>query len=326
MFDLLINMTIFLPLFGFLLSQLLKKDAKNHYAPLMCTTFMAMALLAAVLLVNNIGFGEVHQTHLWTWFKVKSLKAEWGFYIDTLSLTMILVVCCVSTLVHLYSFGYMHNDKEIGKFFSYLSFFTFAMLVLVCSPNLLQLFAGWEAVGLASYLLIGFWYDKENPPAAAMKAFIVNRVGDVGLVAGIGLLFYIFNTIDIPTILQKLPLMDATQTVHFFTNMPIVNAIGLCFLLAVMGKSAQFGLHVWLPDAMEGPTPVSALIHAATMVTAGIFLICRFSALFELTPHTQMVMLMLGALTSIFAGIVACTQTDIKKIIAYSTCSQLGYM
>lgn len=325
--DLLISLIVFLPLMGFIIGNLFTENAKNKHAPLICTTFLGISFVSALLLSLNLKFGHVHYTHLWTWFKIKNLKVDWGMFVDSLSLIMILLVTFISALVHLYSFGYMKNDHHKGKFFTLLSFFTFAMLLLITAPNLLQLFVGWEGVGLASYLLIGFWYKKKLPPTAAMKAFIVNRVGDVGLVAAIGLIFSTFNTVEISSIFTKITASnDAVKTLHLFFNMKTFDLIGLCLFLGAMGKSAQFGLHTWLADAMEGPTPVSALIHAATMVTAGIFLVCRFSPLFELAPIAQTVMLIVGCLTALFAGYIALTQNDIKKIIAYSTCSQLGYM
>ncbi|PIZ34089.1 MAG: NADH-quinone oxidoreductase subunit L [Alphaproteobacteria bacterium CG_4_10_14_0_8_um_filter_37_21] len=327
MFDLLISLAVFLPLAGFIVGSLFPERYKNNHAPLICTAFLGVSFVSTFLLAINLKFGQIHYTQLWTWFKIKNLRVDWGMLIDSLSLTMVLLVTFISTLVHIYSLGYMHNDHHKGKFFTLLSLFTFAMLLLVTAPNLLQLFVGWEGVGLASYLLIGFWYKKENPPTAAMKAFIVNRVGDVGLVAAIGFIFYIFSTVEFMPIFTKIAVSSySKQTLHLFGNMPAFDLIGLCLLLAAMGKSAQFGLHTWLPDAMEGPTPVSALIHAATMVTAGIFLICRFSNLFELAPIAQIVMLIVGSVTALFAGYTALTQNDIKKVIAYSTCSQLGYM
>lgn len=327
MFDLLIFLAVFLPLAGFIVGNLFPDRYKNKHAPLICTTFLSVSFISALLLTINLKFGNVYHTHLWTWFKIKNLKVDWGMFIDSLSLTMVLLITFISTLVHIYSLGYMHNDHNKGKFFTLLSFFTFAMLLLVTAPNLLQLFVGWEGVGLASYLLIGFWYTKDRPPSAAMKAFIVNRVGDVGLVAAIGFIFYTFNTIELTAIFTKIAESNhSTQTLHLFGDMQAFDLVGLCLLLGAMGKSAQLGLHTWLPDAMEGPTPVSALIHAATMVTAGIFLICRFSHLFELAPIAQTAMLIVGSITALFAGYVALTQNDIKKIIAYSTCSQLGYM
>lgn len=325
MLSILTILTVFLPLLGFATTNLLKE--KNKYGPYICTFLLIASFASSAVLAISLGFGSVHHVHLWTWFKVGDLKANWGFLVDALSLTMLLVVTLISALVHVYSFGYMHNDKHIGKFFSYLSFFTFTMLLLVSAPNLLQLFVGWEGVGLASYLLIGFWYKKESAANAGMKAFVVNRVGDVGLVAAIGFLFATFGSLDFTIIFSKLMSgSNLPSTIHLFQDIPTFELIGFCLLFGAMGKSAQFGLHTWLPDAMEGPTPVSALIHAATMVTAGIFLICRFSPIFEMAPITRSVMLIVGSLTAFFAASVALTQTDIKRIIAYSTCSQLGYM
>lgn len=317
--------SVFLPLLAFVLTCFLSTSSKNKYAPWVCTLLMGGSFLCAILITFLLNFGPVHEIKLFTWVKVENLKINWGIYIDALSLTMICVVNFVSLLVHVYSFGYMNHDKNIGKFFSLLSLFTFFMLILVCAPNMMQLFFGWEGVGLASYLLIGFWYEKEAPPAAAMKAFIVNRVGDIGLIAALGLLFFSYETLEFNEIFSQLKL-QVPSTVNFFGGVPTFELIACALILGAMGKSAQFGLHTWLPDAMEGPTPVSALIHAATMVTAGVFLLCRFSFLIELAPFAKSLLLIIGTITCFFAASVATTQTDIKRIIAYSTCSQLGYM
>lgn len=317
--------SIFLPLLGFLLTCFLSKQTKNKYAPWVCSFLMGGSFLCAVLIALVLNFGPVHEVKLFTWFKIENLKVNWGIYIDALSLTMICVVNFVSLLVHIYSFGYMSHDKNIGKFFSFLSLFTFFMLILVCAPNMMQLFFGWEGVGLASYLLIGFWFEKEAPPAAAMKAFIVNRIGDLGLIAALGLLFFSYETLEFNEIFSQLN-VRVPASINFFGGVPTFELIACALILGAMGKSAQFGLHTWLPDAMEGPTPVSALIHAATMVTAGVFLLCRFSFLIELAPYAKLFLLIIGTITCFFAASVAITQTDIKRIIAYSTCSQLGYM
>ncbi len=261
-----------------------------------------------------------------SWFTAGDLTVDWAFRIDALTRVMLVVVTSVSTLVHLYSIGYMEEDPHRPRFFAYLSLFTFAMLMLVTADNLVQMFFGWEGVGLASYLLIGFWYEKPSANAAAMKAFIVNRVGDFGFSLGIFLVFVLFGSVAFDGIFPKI---DAVKdaTFHFLGHE--WNALTLaCLLLfmGAMGKSAQFLLHTWLPDAMEGPTPVSALIHAATMVTAGVFMVARLSPLFEVAPDALIVVTVIGGITSFFAATIGLVQNDIKRVIAYSTCSQLGYM
>ncbi|CAO5679688.1 MAG: NADH-quinone oxidoreductase subunit L [Holosporales bacterium] len=327
MLDTFVILAVFLPLLGFLTSLFLSTEQKNKIIPILTTVLMFLSFLSVIGIIFSLKFGNVHQVQLFTWFKIELLKVNWGLFIDSLSLTMLLVVAIISTLVHVYSFGYMNLDKNKGKFFALLSFFTFFMNILVTGANIVQLFFGWEGVGLASYLLIGFWFQKEAPPLAAEKAFIVNRIGDVGLIAAIGLMFYTFETLEIVDMVSMMcnPSMQS-KTIHFIYKLNAFEVIGFCLLLGAMGKSAQFGLHIWLPDAMEGPTPVSALIHAATMVTAGIFLICRFSPLFELTIFAKSAILIIGTITTFFAATIAMVQTDIKRIIAYSTCSQLGYM
>ncbi|MDP9422253.1 MAG: NADH-quinone oxidoreductase subunit L [Pseudomonadota bacterium] len=255
-----------------------------------------------------------------------ALDVDWALRVDTLTAVMLVVVTSVSSLVHLYSWGYMEEDPSQPRFFAYLSLFSFAMLMLVTADSLVQMFFGWEGVGLASYLLIGFWYHKPSANAAALKAFVVNRVGDFGFSLGIFGTFLVFGTVSIPAILEAAPGM-AGSTIGF-AGMRVDTMTLLCLLLFVgaMGKSAQLGLHTWLPDAMEGPTPVSALIHAATMVTAGVFMVCRLSPMFEASPDALMVVTYVGAATAIFAATVGTVQNDIKRVIAYSTCSQLGYM
>ncbi len=255
-----------------------------------------------------------------------AMNVDWALRVDTLTAVMLVVVTSVSSLVHLYSWGYMSEDPSQPRFFAYLSLFSFAMLMLVTADSLVQMFFGWEGVGLASYLLIGFWYHKPSANAAAMKAFVVNRVGDFGFSLGIFGTFLVFGTVSIPAILAAAPAM-AGSTIGF-AGMNVDTMTLLCLLLFVgaMGKSAQLGLHTWLPDAMEGPTPVSALIHAATMVTAGVFMVCRLSPMFETSATAMNVVTYVGAATAIFAATVGTSQTDIKRVIAYSTCSQLGYM
>jgi NADH-quinone oxidoreductase subunit L len=261
-----------------------------------------------------------------TWIQSGTLTVDWALRVDALTAVMLVVVTTVSSLVHLYSWGYMEEDPSQPRFFAYLSLFSFAMLMLVTADSLVQMFFGWEGVGLASYLLIGFWYHKPSANAAALKAFVVNRVGDFGFSLGIFGTFLVFGTVSIPAILAAAPGM-AGSTIGF-AGMRVDTMTILCLLLFIgaMGKSAQLGLHTWLPDAMEGPTPVSALIHAATMVTAGVFMVCRLSPMFETSVTAMHVVTWVGALTCIFAATVGCAQNDIKRVIAYSTCSQLGYM
>jgi NADH-quinone oxidoreductase subunit L len=261
-----------------------------------------------------------------TWIHSGALNVDWALRLDSLTAVMLVVVTTVSSLVHLYSWGYMEEDPSQPRFFAYLSLFSFAMLMLVTADSLVQMFFGWEGVGLASYLLIGFWYHKPSANAAALKAFVVNRIGDFGFSLGIFGTFLVFGTVSIPAILAAAPTM-AGSTIGF-AGMHVGTMTLLCLLLFVgaMGKSAQLPLHTWLPDAMEGPTPVSALIHAATMVTAGVFMVCRLSPMFEVSETAKHVVTYVGAATCIFAATVGCAQNDIKRVIAYSTCSQLGYM
>ena len=271
--------------------------------------------------------GNTRTTELFTWFSSGSFQASWALKVDTLTSVMFIVVTYVSTVVHIYSIGYMSEDPSIPRFMAYLSFFTFAMLTLVSADNLVQMFFGWEGVGFASYLLIGFWYHKKSACDAAIKAFLVNRVGDIGFALGIALTFYIFQTVNFTDIFAQAQ-NQSTRTLSIFglTEVHALTAAGLLLFVGAMGKSAQLGLHTWLPDAMEGPTPVSALIHAATMVTAGVFMLVRLSPVFEYAPFALEVVTYVGAATAIFAATVGLTQTDIKRVIAYSTCSQLGYM
>jgi NADH-quinone oxidoreductase subunit L len=260
------------------------------------------------------------------WMAVDGFNVQWALRYDTLSAVMVAMVTFIATLIHIYSVGYMSHDGTIPRFFAYLSLFTFAMLMLVTSDNLVQLFFGWEGVGLASYLLIGYWYDRPSACRAAIKAFVVNRVGDLFFACGIALVFLVFGTVGFPEIFADVP-AHANDTYRVFgTDFRAYEVIGVLLFLGAMGKSAQIGLHTWLPDAMEGPTPVSALIHAATMVTAGVFLMARMSPLLEYAPHALGFVTFIGATTALFAATIGCVQTDIKRIIAYSTCSQLGYM
>ena len=296
--------------------------------PMYLTT--AFLIISAILSwVNFVGFlheGHDQKVEVLKWISSGALNANWAFRIDTLTSVMLVVVNTVSALVHIYSLGYMSHDEHQPRFFAYLSLFTFAMLMLVTSDNLIQMFFGWEGVGLASYLLIGFWFKKDSANAAAIKAFVVNRVGDFGFALGIFGCFLVFGSVEFDAIFRAAP-AAVGKHLPFLSWAPDTLTI-LCLLLfmGAMGKSAQFLLHTWLPDAMEGPTPVSALIHAATMVTAGVFLVARMSPLFELAPIASNVVIVIGALTAFFAATVGLVQNDIKRVIAYSTCSQLGYM
>jgi NADH-quinone oxidoreductase subunit L len=301
--------------------------AGSRAAELITTGLLFICAALSWFTLVDVGFMHHDaRIELFPWITSGDLQVSWSLRVDTLTAVMLVVVNTVSSLVHLYSIGYMDEDPYRPRFFSYLSLFTFAMLMLVTADNLVQLFFGWEGVGLASYLLIGFWYQKPSANAAAIKAFIVNRVGDFGFALGIFAIFALIGSTDFDTIFGAAPKL-AGKTIDFFGWHP--DALTLtCLLLfmGAMGKSAQFLLHTWLPDAMEGPTPVSALIHAATMVTAGVFMVARLSPLFELAPNAQAVVMFIGATTAFFAATVGLVQNDIKRIVAYSTCSQLGYM
>lgn len=297
----------------------------------------ATGLLFLTALLSWITFltfdGETRIIEIFRWIESGSLSTSWSIRLDRLTAIMLIVISTVSALVHLYSFGYMDHDPQYKegesykpRFFAYLSFFTFAMLMLVTSDNLVQMFFGWEGVGVASYLLIGFYYRKPSAGAAAMKAFIVNRVGDFGFSLGIFALFFLTDSINLGTIFAATPDLAETTVSFLWTDWNAANLIAFLLFVGAMGKSAQLILHTWLPDAMEGPTPVSALIHAATMVTAGVFLVCRMSPLMEVAPEATTFITVLGATTAFFAATVGLVQTDIKRVIAYSTCSQLGYM
>ncbi|MBA16225.1 MAG: NADH-quinone oxidoreductase subunit L [Sphingomonas sp.] len=323
-----IHFIILLPLLAFIVAGLSNR-AFGIVFPKLVTTgalFIACALSWSIFIPFLTGGGSESVAPVFTWIESGDLDVSWGLRVDALTAVMLVVITSVSALVHLYSWGYMSEDPDQPRFFAYLSLFTFAMLMLVTADNLLQMFFGWEGVGLASYLLIGFWFKKPSANAAAIKAFVVNRVGDLGFMMGIFGTFLVFGTISIPAILEAAPGM-AGSTIGFL-GMRVDTMTLLCILLFIgaMGKSAQLGLHTWLPDAMEGPTPVSALIHAATMVTAGVFMVCRLSPMFE-TSHAAMTFItVIGAATCFFAATVGVVQTDIKRVIAYSTCSQLGYM
>ncbi len=295
----------------------------------------ALVFLAAILSwVLFIGFdGETEKYVLLRWVDSGTLAADWAIRMDRMTTIMLVVVNSVSALVHLYSFGYMAHDENWSddepyraRFFAYLSFFTFTMLTLVTSDNLVQLFFGWEGVGVASYLLIGFYFKKPSANAAAMKAFVVNRVGDFALILGMATLYYLTDSIRYDDIFAAIPKIAETNLQFLWLDVNAANLIGVLLFIGAMGKSAQLFLHTWLPDAMEGPTPVSALIHAATMVTAGVFLVCRMSPLFEVATEAKLMITYIGGFTAFFAATVGLVQNDIKRVIAYSTCSQLGYM
>ncbi|HEY0235632.1 MAG TPA: NADH-quinone oxidoreductase subunit L, partial [Afipia sp.] len=292
-------------------------------------TTVLLLTSAALSWITFVNVGLLHQdlrVDLFPWINSGDLKIAWTLRVDTLTAVMLVVVTTVSSLVHLYSTGYMHEDPNRPRFMAYLSLFTFAMLMLVTADNLVQLFFGWEGVGLASYLLIGFWFQKPSANAAAIKAFVVNRVGDFGFALGIFALFAMVGSTDFETIFASAPGLVG-KTIHLFRwDVDALTFICLLLFMGAMGKSAQFLLHTWLPDAMEGPTPVSALIHAATMVTAGVFMVARLSPLFELAPNAKAFVMLIGGTTALFAATIGLVQNDIKRVIAYSTCSQLGYM
>ena len=318
---------IFLPLLGFLFCFLLGKQFNYKVYQISTTSILFLCTLFSwIIFIQFINNKETEIIFILNWITSGNFIVDWSIRLDTLTAVMFIVVTTVSACVHLYSIGYMEEDPSKIRFMGYLSLFTFFMLVLVSSNNLLQMFFGWEGVGLASYLLIGFWHHKDSANKAAIKAFVVNRVGDFGYAIGIAGIFYIFGTISFDSIFSQVDQFSEHQIQFLSFSFPTLDF--LCFLLFIgaMGKSAQLGLHTWLPDAMEGPTPVSALIHAATMVTAGVFLVARMSPIYEFATFTNLFITFIGAATAIFAASIALTQNDIKRVIAYSTCSQLGYM
>ncbi len=318
---------LFLPLVGAIFAGLLGRFTGPRPAEVITTTLVLITALLSWLAFYQVAIqGEEQRIELLRFITSGDLKAVWSLRIDTLTAVMLVVVTTVSGLVHLYSIGYMEEDPHRPRFFAYLSLFTFAMLALVTADDFVQLFFGWEGVGLASYLLIGFWYHKPAAYAAAIKAFIVNRVGDFGFALGIFAVFTLFNSVQYDTVFASAP-DHVGETMQFLSwRVDALTLICLLLFMGAMGKSAQFLLHTWLPDAMEGPTPVSALIHAATMVTAGVFMVARLSPLFELAPIALGFVAIIGATTAFFAATVGLVQTDIKRVVAYSTCSQLGYM
>ncbi|MBK9220334.1 MAG: NADH-quinone oxidoreductase subunit L [Uliginosibacterium sp.] len=312
------------PLAGALIAGLLGKLIGRRASHLVAVLGVAIAFIASVVIFRDVQAGNTFNGSIYTWANSGRLNFEIGFLIDSLTVMMMLVVTFVSLMVHIYTIGYMAEDAGYQRFFSYISLFTFAMLMLVMSNNFLQLFFGWEAVGLVSYLLIGFWYTRPTAIYANLKAFLVNRVGDFGFLLGIGLLVSLTGSLNYAEVFAKAPVL--AEMLVPSTDWPAMTAICLCLFVGAMGKSAQVPLHVWLPDSMEGPTPISALIHAATMVTAGIFMVARISPLFELSETALSFVMVIGATTALFMGFLGIVQNDIKRVVAYSTLSQLGYM
>lgn len=323
-----IQLIVFLPLLAAIVAGFGNRIIGNVPAKLVTTgaLFLSCALSWPIFISYVAGVATPEVVPVLQWIQSGDLNFDWALRVDTLTAVMLVVVTTVSALVHLYSWGYMDEDPDQPRFFAYLSLFTFAMLMLVTADNLVQMFFGWEGVGLASYLLIGFWFKKPSANAAAIKAFVVNRVGDLGFMLGIFGTYLVFGTVSINEILEAAPAMAGSTITFAGMRWDTMTILCLLLFIGAMGKSAQLGLHTWLPDAMEGPTPVSALIHAATMVTAGVFMVCRLSPMFETSDVALTVVTVVGACTAIFAATVGLVQTDIKRVIAYSTCSQLGYM
>jgi NADH-quinone oxidoreductase subunit L len=318
---------VFLPLLAAIIAGLFGRwigDRGAQYVT--CGAVSLGALLSLVAFVQVCYGGEIRLVEIFTWIDSGAFEVAWALRIDQLTAVMLVVVNLVSAIVHIYSIGYMSHDPHVPRFMSYLSLFTFAMLMLVTADNFVQMFFGWEGVGLASYLLIGFWYKRPSANAAAIKAFLVNRVGDFGFGLGILAIFAVFGSVDFDTVFAAAPEQAGKTFAFLGWNVDILTTICLLLFVGAMGKSAQVPLHTWLPDAMEGPTPVSALIHAATMVTAGVFMVARCSPMFEYAPVALLVVAVVGAITAFFAATVGLVQNDIKRVIAYSTCSQLGYM
>ncbi|MEY2682680.1 MAG: NADH-quinone oxidoreductase subunit, partial [Pseudomonadota bacterium] len=315
------------PLLGAIVAGLFGRWLGRAGAHWVTISGVTVALLASLFVLSDVLSGHTFNGPVYIWAEVAGLRFEVGFLIDSLSATMMVVVTSVSLAVHVYTIGYMRDDPGYQRFFSYISLFTFSMLMLVMSNNFLQLFFGWEAVGLVSYLLIGFWYTRPTAIVANLKAFLVNRVGDFGFILGIGLLLSATGSLDYAATFAAAPeLAGKTITLLPEQEWPLLAVACICLFIGAMGKSAQFPLHVWLPDSMEGPTPISALIHAATMVTAGIFMVARMSPLFELSDIALSFVLIIGAITALFMGFLGIVQNDIKRVVAYSTLSQLGYM
>ena len=318
---------LFLPLLASIISGFFGKLIGDRSSEIITSLFVVISASLSLFIFYNVISNQYESNIvLATWINSGSLNVNWSIKIDALSSVMLVVVTLVSALVHIYSIGYMSHDPHKPRFMAFLSLFTFAMLTLVTSDNFLQLFFGWEGVGLCSYFLIGFWFKRETANAAAIKAFVVNRVGDFGFALGIFLIFYLFGTVNYSEVFASIPQIIDKELLFLGIQIKAIDLICILLFVGAMGKSAQIFLHTWLPDAMEGPTPVSALIHAATMVTAGVFLVVRCSPIFEYSPVTLNIITVVGMTTAFFAATVALVQNDIKKIIAYSTCSQLGYM
>ena len=318
---------IFLPLLGAFIAGFFGNNFDQKYSQFMTSLFVSISsILSIIVFLKVLNYGYSNNLLISSWINSGTLNVNWSIKVDALSSLMMVVVTLVSALVHIYSIGYMSHDPHKPRFMSYLSLFTFAMLVLVTSDNFLQLFFGWEGVGLCSYFLIGFWFKKKAANAAAIKAFVVNRVGDFGFALGIFLIFYYFGTVSYDEVFSQIETLNAKNINFLGFEFKSIDLICILLFIGAMGKSAQIFLHTWLPDAMEGPTPVSALIHAATMVTAGVFLVVRCSPIYEYSELALNIITVIGMSTAFFAATIALVQTDIKKIIAYSTCSQLGYM
>ena len=318
---------LFLPLLGSFVSGFFGKKIGQKNSEYLTSILVSITAILSIIIFYNVIFKNYeNKIVLATWINSGSLNVNWAIQIDALSAVMLVVVTLISSIVHIYSIGYMSHDPHKSRFMSYLSLFTFAMLTLVTADNFLQLFFGWEGVGVCSYFLIGFWFKKNTANAAAIKAFLVNRVGDFGLALGIFLIFYYFGTVNYSDVFNLIPNLENKNLIFLGIEFNAINLICILLFIGAMGKSAQIFLHTWLPDAMEGPTPVSALIHAATMVTAGVFLVVRCSPIYEFSPFALSIITIIGMTTAFFAATIALVQNDIKKIIAYSTCSQLGYM
>ena len=318
---------VFLPLLAAIISGFFGNKLGNRFSEILTSLFVSISAIFSIYIFYNVMINDYNSNIIISsWISSGTLEVNWSIKIDPLSSVMLVVVTFISSLVHIYSIGYMHHDPHKPRFMSYLSLFTFSMLMLVTSDNFLQLFFGWEGVGVCSYFLIGFWFKKQSANNAAIKAFLVNRVGDFGLALGIFLIFYYFGTINYTEVFNLIPTLVSEKINFLGFNFVAIDLICILLFIGAMGKSAQIFLHTWLPDAMEGPTPVSALIHAATMVTAGVFLVVRCSPIYELSPLGLEIVTLIGMSTAFFAATVALVQNDIKKIIAYSTCSQLGYM
>jgi len=318
---------VFLPLLGSIMSGFLGRYIGERNSEIITSLLVSISAILSLIIFKEVAFNNYENNLIiFNWINSGSLDVNWSIKIDPISSVMLVVVCLISSLVHIYSIGYMSHDPHKTRFMAYLSLFTFAMLMLVTSDNFLQLFFGWEGVGLCSYFLIGFWFKKDSANSAAIKAFVVNRIGDFGFAIGIFLIFYLFGTTNYDEVFSQIPLFINHEISFLGITTKSIDLICVLLFVGAMGKSAQFLLHTWLPDAMEGPTPVSALIHAATMVTAGVFLVVRCSPIFEYSQLALNLVCVVGMITAFFAATVALVQNDIKKIIAYSTCSQLGYM